>query len=125
MENLSFTKQEMAAIIKMAGMMVAADGVVHQNEKEMMTKEVMRFNIPLNDVAILAEKAKTMESDVAIATIAVMTDAQKRYVTAYLGAMIAIDGDIDEKEFALWSLVSQICHLPNMTIAEAIEYMAN
>ena len=125
MENLSFTKQEMAAIIKMAGMMVAADGVVHQNEKEMMTKEVMRFNIPLNDVAILAEKAKTIESDVAIATIAVMTDAQKRYVTAYLGAMIAIDGDIDEKEFALWSLVSQICHLPNMTIAEAIEYMAN
>ncbi|MBR1774125.1 MAG: TerB family tellurite resistance protein [Bacteroidales bacterium] len=125
MENFSFTKQEMAAVIKMAGIMVAADGIVHQNEKEMMTKEVMRFNIPLNEVAMLVEKAKTMESDVAIATIAIMTDAQKRYVTAYLGAMIAIDGDVDDKEVALWSLVSQICHLPNMTIAEAIDYLDN
>ena len=60
-----------------------------------------------------------------MAEIATMSDAQKRYVCAYLGMLMAIDGDIDDKEKALWKLVSTICDLPTMSIADAIDYMTN
>lgn len=66
-----------------------------------------------------------MDSSKALASIATMNDAQKRYVCAYLETLMAIDGDIDEKEKSLWKLVSTLCKLPTMSIADAIKYMAN
>lgn len=52
-----------------------------------------------------------------------MNDAHKRYVTAYLGAMMAVDGEIDDKEKVLWNFVTLICKLPTMNIVDAIAYM--
>ena len=124
-ENLSFSKQEMAAIIQLAGAMGAADGEVHPNELAMMANESNRFGISNEELKSLLDKASTMDGGAAIATIATMTDAQKRYVCAYLGALMAIDGEIDNKEMALWKLVSTLCKLPTMTIKDAITYMAN
>lgn len=125
MESLSFTKKEMAAIIKIASVMAAADGSLHNKETEMMTAEAFRFNLDENDVDQMLKLSNQMDAKEALAAIATMTDSQKRYVTAYLGTLMAIDGDVDDKEMSLWRLVSTICKLPSMSISDAIHYMAN
>lgn len=124
-ENLQFSRQEMAAIIQIAGAMAGADGEAHPNEKKMMLNEAKRFNIDADEFSILLNIASNLEGTDALATISTMTDAQKRYVCAYLGTLIAIDGDVDDKERALWQLISTLCKLPTMSIIDAIEYMAN
>ncbi len=91
----------------------------------MIANEAMRFNLTPDKFKQRVELAKTIKGEEALALIATMNDAQKRYVTAYLGTLMAINGDIDDKEMALWTLVSTICKLPTMTIGEAIDYMAN
>ena len=105
--------------------MCAADGEAHPNEMKMISNEALRFGVSANDFKVLLNKASDMKGDMALANIALMNDAQKRYVCAYLGTLMAIDGDIDDREKALWSLVSTLCELPTMSIADAIKYMAN
>lgn len=123
-ESLHFSRHEMAAIIQLAGAMAGADGNAHPNETKMMMREAIRFGISGEDFASLLQQASKTEGTAAMAEIATMSDSQKHYVCAYLGTLMAIDGDIDDKEKALWQLVSTICKLPTMTIADAIEYMA-
>ena len=125
MEYLEFSQREMAAVINLATMMASADGHVDEEEKLMIANEAMRFNLTPDKFKQRVELAKTIKGEEALALIATMNDAQKRYVTAYLGTLMAINGDIDDKEMALWTLVSTICKLPTMTIDEAIDYMAN
>ena len=124
-ENLSFNRVEMKAILQIAGAMAGADGRAHPNEMKMMMNECGRFGIDAMEAEILLSEAKNMDVTESMAAIATMTDAQKRYVCAYLGTMIAIDGDIDDKEMALWHLISTLCKLPTMNIADAVKYMAN
>lgn len=123
MESLSFTRQEMAAIIKLGTVMAAADRHLHENETTMMATEALRFNLSEKDFGQMLTSSDKMEAKEALFTIATMTDSQKRYVTAYLGTLMSIDGNIDDKEMALWSMVSSLCKLPTMSIADAIEYM--
>ena len=52
-----------------------------------------------------------------------MTYEQKKYVAAYLGTLMASDKDINDKELALWRLLSKLCGLPSMNITDAVEYM--
>ena len=125
MENLKFSRTEMAAILYWAGLMAAADGKAHPNEVKMMVNEANRFGISVTDNKSLLDLAGTMTAESALAEVATMSDAQKRYVCAYLGTLMAIDGDIDDKEMALWQMVSSLCKLPTMNIADAIHYMAN
>jgi hypothetical protein len=54
-----------------------------------------------------------------------MNAEEKRYVTAFLGTLICVDGDIQDSEMKLWSLVSALCDLPTMNIMEAVNIMAN
>ncbi len=124
-EELSFNKLEMMSILKMAGAMAGADGKAHPNEIKMMINECIRFGIDAKECDGLLSRSTNMEGSEAMATIAMMNDAQKRYVCAYLGTLMAIDGDIDDNEKALWRLVSTLCKLPTMSIADAIKYMAN
>ena len=124
-EKLSFSKREMSAILNLATAMTSADGKAHPNEMKMMANECLRFGIDAEEAKMLLSQSSKMKGSEALAIIAVMTDAQKRYICAYLGALMAIDGNIDDNEQTLWSLVSTLCDLPTMTIADAMEYMAN
>ncbi len=123
MEHLHFSKDDMVAIIHLAKMMVAADGKVHPNEGKLMKDESLRFGISPIELARLIEQTSHVKAENSLARIAAMTDSQKKYVTAYLGALMAVDGDINDKEMALWSFVSLICGLPTMNIADAIVYI--
>lgn len=126
MESLKFNVKEMAAILKMVKAMIMADGVVDSNEKNFLGYLLHNLGINENDPVIFY-LSDAMEFDIAIATIKNMSSSQKRYFTAYLGVMIAIDEDIDKEEVALWKMISILCNLPTMTINEAVkeahEYM--
>lgn len=124
-EELSFNRREMMAILKMAGAMAGADGRAHPNEIKMMINECLRFGIDAEESKMLLSQSTDMEGTEALAIIAVMTDAQKRYVCAYLGTLMAIDGNINDNEKSMWQLVSTLCKLPTMSITDALEYMAN
>ena len=123
METLTFNNKEMLAIIKLAQMMAMADGRLDKSEVVMMSNEALRFGITANAFLSLIQIAEDMEPREALLTVALMTDKQKRYITAYLGTMIAIDGDVDDEEVKLWNFVSVVCSLPSMTLEEAISYM--
>lgn len=122
---MQFNRREMQAILKIANAMVTADDRVEENEIQVMTLELLRFGVPAEDVDGLIEKANRMDANEALAILATLDTERKKYVSSYLGTIMAADGDINEKEIALWKLVSSLCGFPEMNIKDAIEYLVN
>lgn len=103
--------------------MVLADGKIESSEIAVMTREFMRFGVPQNQVDILLKASDSIEASQAVALIAGMDEERKKYVASYLGVIMAADGDIDDNELALWTLISTLCGLPTMTVMDAINNM--
>lgn len=122
---MTFSGQELTAIIKMAKSMVMADGKIKPAEIAVMTRELMRFGILQDQVDLLLKASDSIEASQAVALIARMDEERKKYVASYLGVIMASDGDIDDNELALWTLISTLCGLPTMTVMEAINNMKN
>lgn len=120
---MTFNKVEMTAIMSMVHAMIVADGKVADEEISVISAEMIKFGIPLTDFKELFLKGRDMEPSIAVEIVSKMTYEQKKYVAAYLGNIMAVDNDIDGREIALWKLLSQLCNLPSMTVAEAIKYM--
>ena len=117
--------REMTALLKVGTAMVLADGRVDDNESYFLSHEFASFGVPLEDMKKMTEAAEKMKPSEALAIISLMDDEQKRYVASFLGTIMASDGDIDEKEIALWRMLTEICDLPIMSIKEAIKYVIN
>ena len=122
--QLSFSRIEYAAITKLAADMASADGKADPMETAFIALEAKRFNLQDNDVKSLLSLATEMTPADAIGIVSKLDDKHKRYVTAYLGTMIVVDGDKDDKEIALWRLITSLANLPTMNISEAQRYMA-
>lgn len=122
---MTFSGQELTAIIKMAKSMVMADGKIKPAEIAVMTREFMRFGVLQDQVDLLLKASDSIEASQAVALIARMDEERKKYVASYLGVIMASDGDIDDNELALWTLISTLCGLPIMTVMEAINNMKN
>lgn len=122
---MTFSGQELTAIIKMAKSMVMADGKIKPAEIAVMTREFMRFGVLQDQVDLLLKASDSIEASQAVALIARMDEECKKYVASYLGVIMASDGDIDDNELALWTLISTLCGLPTMTVMEAINNMKN
>lgn len=120
---MTFNRLEMEAVVKLAMQIAAADGKFAEEEKIMIALNAASFGISPDLFESIFHDAMTMKSELALAAIAAMDSDQKRYVTAYLGTIIAADGDIDDSEMKIWSLVSALCDLPTMSIAEAMKIM--
>lgn len=105
--------------------MIAADGRIEKNEVEVMSNELIRFGVPQSQLNGLLTLADAMDATVAFAIVAGFDDERKKYVASYLGTIMISDGDVDDKELALWSLISTLCGLPTMTVGEAVQNMAN
>ena len=58
MENLKFSRTEMAAILYWARLMAVADGKAHPNEVKMMVNEANRFGISVSDNKSLSYREK-------------------------------------------------------------------
>lgn len=122
---MTFSGQELTAIIKMAKSMVMADGKIKPAEIAVMTREFMRFGVLQDQVDLLLKSSDSIEASQAVALIARMDEERKKYVASYLGVIMASDGDIDDNELALWTLISTLCGLPTITVMEAINNMKN
>lgn len=122
---MQFNGRELQAILKMANAMVMADGRIDENEVRIMTTELLRFGVPQDHVKILLQGANAMSNADALAILVSLDDERKKYVSSYLGTIMVSDGDIDEKEMALWQLISTLCGFPTMSIKDAVNNMAN
>lgn len=120
---MTFTSIEMSAIAKLALAMAAADGKVEKCELTYIALELARFGVKDSDPIL--KGADDMDPTIALTIVSKMTPAEKKYVAAYLGTLMAVNGDIDDKELSLWRLTSTLCGLPSMTIKEAINYIQN
>lgn len=116
---------ELAAIIKMGTAMVFADGRVEPIEQKVMANEILRFGVKTEDLERILAGATAMDVQVALLTLSQLGSEQKKYVTAYLGTIMASDGKIDDSEMKLWRFVSQVCNFPTMSVSEAINVMAS
>ena len=121
---MRFSGIEMVSIMKLAMQMAAADGKLADEELATISSHAMSFGIEEEDLKQILTDAASVKPEVALSVVANMTPSQKRYVTAYLGTIVAVDGDIDDSEIKLWSLISALCDLPTMSIREATKIMA-
>lgn len=113
---------ELAAITKLAIAMANADGKVEDSELTYMALEMHRFGI--EDPKPILSVADSMTPVMAFSIINSLSPEGKKYAAAYMGTMMAADGRIDDKELALWKLISSLCDLPAMGIAEALDYVS-
>ena len=120
---MTFNKVDFAAILKLAFAMAAADNVIEKNEQAVIALEMMRFGVPESDIEPLIEVANAMQPTDALTAVSNMGYEQKKYVAAFLGFLMTVDGKIDDAELKLWTLISTLCNLPTMTVEQAANYM--
>lgn len=121
---MRFSGKEMAAILKSAKMMAFADGAMTSDEKDVIKRDLASFGIKIDTIESIAieHKADSMEGAEVITTLSNMTTEQKKYACGYLAAVMLADGEIDDNEQKLWSLLSMLADFPTMTIGEAISF---
>lgn len=122
--NMTFTQNEMVAILKLAKLMAVADGKLTNDERAIMFADLGSFGVASNSLqsTVLEKLADDMEPTAAIAIVANLTTEEKKYVCGYMAAVMIADGEIDSKEQALWKLVSALASFPIMSIAEAVDF---
>ena len=125
LKTMIFTNQELAAILRLAHAMANSDGKVSSEETMVIVNEMSRFGVDQNKGRIIAELGSNISHAECCRIVSNMNAEEKRYVTAFLGTLICVDGDIQDSEMKLWSLVSALCDLPTMNIMEAVNIMAN
>ena len=122
---MQFSGLELSAIVQLAVAIAASDGNVAEQEKAAISLELLKFGVDENSVNTLVLGAQAIEYKDALTIVTLMNDTQKKYVAAFLAVIIAADGEILEAEVRVWSLISVLCGLPNMTIGEGIQFWAN
>lgn len=107
--------------------MAAADGTISKSEVDVIFLILNQYGIIKDTVeSVLIETlANDMEPVKSIEILSRMTNDQKKYVCGYLAAIMLSDGDINDKEVALWTLVSTMAKFPEMTMREAVDFIAN
>lgn len=112
-----FTSNEKLAIIRVADMMIRADGKSEPIELLGCAAVLQKINITPTE----CDKANSFSGMDALWSIYRMDNEKKKFVCAFLGYLMTIDGDVDHTELALWNLISSLCELPTMTTGEAIK----
>lgn len=120
---MTFTLEERKAIYRIARAMVLADGNVDNNEMGALANEMFRIGSNPDELIAFEEGIGEFKPSMAVNVISDFDDEKKKFFCAFLGALIIVDGEIDENEMKLWSLTSHFCGLPTMSVGDAIEYM--
>ena len=116
------TNRELGAILKLANVVANADGKFSNEEGLVMTAELARFGASIEKMKLLAAIGDSMSPVESCMVVSHMTTEEKKHVAAFLGSIIAADGKIEDSEIEVWALISSICQLPTMTLAEAISF---
>ena len=118
---MKFTQSELIAIAKMALDISKADGLHHQKETDAITSELIRFGVAFEDCPTILVHALNLSFDDAVKTISSFSTKEKKYVAAYLGALICVDENVADSEMKLWQTISNRCNLPSMSLYDAIQ----
>jgi len=122
---MQFSGHELAAVMKLGIAMVGADGRTDESEMEIVRKELQRFGASVVQMLALTKEAQQMEYNEAIRIISNFDYERKEYVASYLAVIMISDGEIDDKELALWQLATLLCGLPEMDVRQAVDNMNN
>ena len=114
-----FTNLEKVAVVQISLRMIAADGRVDSKEHEVTFPIWAKMKVSAEHL----KEAGQMADLTSLSIVANMDNSKKQFVAAFLGMIMAADGDIDEKELALWKLVSNMCNLPTMHLTECPDIM--
>lgn len=120
---MQFTGQELAAVMKLGIAMISADGRTDEREMEVVKNELTRFGASVGQMLSLTREAQQMKSETAISIISAFDYERKKYVASYLAIIMISDGEIDDKEVALWQMATLLCGLPEMDVRQAIDNM--
>lgn len=119
---MNFSGLELKAIVNLATAIAKSDGNVAEAEMAVVANELVLFGVTEDQVEDIVFGASGMSNKDAIAVVSMMDDYHKKYVTAFLAMVIAADGKIEDSEVRMWSLITLLCGLPKMSIAEGIEF---
>ena len=120
---MRFTGKELAAIFRVGHAMADADGKVTEDETNYIVSELASFGVTQDQFEAIIDAGGDLTGTQAMDIISNMDEEQKTYVSAYLGMIMASDGDIDDTELALWRFICTPCDCPDMTLGEAIELL--
>ena len=112
-----YTSRERSAIIKVANLMAMADGRLDAQELLFCSAIFKRLDATQTDIS----NAGQMENTEALSIISSMQSHEKRLVVAILGGVMIADGKIEGTEKALICLITAICGLPEMSLADVKE----
>lgn len=121
--NLQFTKKELTAIVNLASNMIAADGKIDDAELFSFTIEMQRIGVEEYQIKRLMADAQAMQSSEVISVVSNLKTNEKKYVAAFLGYLMSVDGNIDNTEMKLWKFASILCNLPLMNVTKAEQIM--
>lgn len=116
---------ELAAMVSLGMAMAQADGHVDDVEKSAIALELLRFGVSQDGVGSIIAAAAAMDAAAALGTITAMSNEQKKYVTGYLAAVMAADGNIDNEEVKLWQLICTLANFPKMSLSQALDFWKN
>lgn len=120
-----FSYEEKRAVYCIAKAMVLADNNINKNEMQVLVGEMVRMGCSQEELIKIEQNNSSIKPTTALARISEMSSEKKRYICAFLGALMVVDGEVDDSEKKLWGLVSTFCEFPEMTVGEAVQYMAN
>lgn len=120
---MKFSGHQLAAIFRLGHAMAEADGTLEDDETQVIISELMRFGVDEDEAGAIIDAGGELTGSEAMGIVSEMNDEQKAYVAAYLGVIMASDGDIDDDELKLWRFVCTVCDCPDMTLREAVELL--
>lgn len=118
---MRLTTEEMTAIVKMVITIGEADDYIATEEKRLLFNELNRFSA-LDDLDYFLRSASKMSYSSAIETISDMPYSKKKYVSAFLAAMVVADREPDSSETRLWAKISRATDLPFTSPGDALDY---
>lgn len=122
---MRLTRKELEAVLKMTVAMASADGVVTDVETGFIAYELSRFGVRAGEVAALTDAAAALAPEEAIAVIRALGEEQKYYVAAFMAGVMSCDAEVDTAELRLWQYTCALCGLPQVSLAESLEYIRN
>ena len=120
---MNFTREQLAAMFKLASTMASVDGKVTAEEIKLILLEAMA-NDDGSSHTVFTD-ADALQLDRVHDIIDGMTDDQQKYLCGFLAAVMQVDGEVDEKEELLWNLTAMVCRCPFLTVDEALDFWRN
>ena len=121
--NINFNREELAAVLKMVNAMIAVDGKIEDVETSLLGREMVRLKVNESEFNIAYNRSGEMKYGEALRTISMFDWPRKKYLSAFLGTIIAIDGELNTDEIKLWNYTAELCELPCLSLEEATEIM--